>query len=117
MRAVPIAWERLKFDPKRSLVAGDRGGKKCPIAAIPRYRAVSNPSASSARQPRSGRGVTFRGWPEHCSARGRIVQPEVTGSRAVGRALSPRIVRPSLHRAGIDAERHDRYRQPSKPPV
>src|SRR5215831_10984697 len=30
-------------------------------------------------------------------------------SRAVGRALSPRIVRPSLPRAGIDAEQHDRY--------
>src|SRR5262249_55977799 len=92
-------------------------GAPAPIAAIPRYQAVFNPSATSARQPGSGRGVAFRGWPEHCSARGRIVQPEVTGSRAVGRALSPRIVRPSLPRASIDAERHDRDRQPSKPPV
>jgi len=90
---------------------------KMPHCGHPRLRAVFNPSASSARQPGSGRGVAFRGWPEHCSARGRIVQPEVTGSRAVGRALSPRIVRPSLLRASIDAERHDRHRQPSKPPV
>jgi hypothetical protein len=107
------------ISPKRQrpLRLGGRNRSSCPIAAIPRYRAVFNPSASSARQPGSGRGVAFRGWPEHCSARGRIVQPEVTGSRAVGRALSPRIVRPSLLRASIDAERHDRHRQPSKPPA
>ena len=89
----------------RSVADHTAAGRSCPIAAIPRYRAVFNPSASSARQPGARRGVAFRGWPEHCSARGRIIQPEVTGSRAVGRALSPRIVRPSLPRASIDAER------------
>jgi hypothetical protein len=104
-------------NPRRTLSLGRGNASLCPIAAIPRYRAVFNPSASSARQPGSGRGVAVRGWPEHCSARGPIVQPEVTGSCAVGRALSPRIVRPSLPRTSIDAEGHDRHRQPSKPPV
>ena len=43
------------------VVQAPRSGECCPIAAIPRYRAVFNPTASSARQPGSGRGVAFRG--------------------------------------------------------
>ena len=36
-----------------------RAGPHC---GHPPYRAVFNPSASSAREPGSGRGVAFRGW-------------------------------------------------------